>query len=232
MEKKPLVIETRNLTKKYLLDEVVVQALRGVSLSFGQGEFAAIMGPSGSGKSTLLHLMGGIDTPTSGAIRIDGEDITRFNDRQLSDLRRDKIGFIFQTFNLIPTLTAMENVLVPLMPRGGNLGEADERAKELLGRMGLEGRLNHMPGQLSGGERQRVAIARALINRPKIVLADEPTGELDSKNGSEVMKILEEMHELENVTVIVVTHDPAMAALTHKTVYLHDGRIQKITERK
>lgn len=225
------VIETRNLTKKYLLDDVVVQALRGVSVSFGQGEFVAVMGPSGSGKSTLLHLVGGIDTPTSGTVQIDREDVTRFNDRQLSDLRREKIGFIFQTFNLIPTLTAIENVLVPLMPRGGDLGEANERAKSLLERMGLGGRLNHMPGQLSGGERQRVAIARALINRPKIVLADEPTAELDSRTGREVMNILEEMHELEKVTVIVVTHDPAMAGLTHKTVYLHDGKIQKITER-
>lgn len=228
MEKKLLVIETRNLTKKYLLDDVVVQALRGVSVSFGQGEFVAVMGPSGSGKSTLLHLVGGIDTPTSGTVRIDGEDVTRFSDRQLSDLRREKIGFIFQTFNLIPTLTAIENVVVPLLPRGG---EANERARTLLERMGLIGRLNHMPGQLSGGERQRVAIARALINRPKIVLADEPTGELDSKNGKDVMRILEEMHELEKVTVIVVTHDPAMADLAHKIVYLHDGRIQKITER-
>lgn len=232
MEKKPLVIETRNLTKKYLLDDVVVRALRGVSVSFEQGEFAAVMGPSGSGKSTLLHLVGGIDTPTSGTVQIDREDVTRFNDRQLSDLRREKIGFIFQTFNLIPTLTAIENVLVPLMPRGGDLGEANERAKSLLERMGLGGRLNHMPGQLSGGERQRAAIARALINRPKIVLADEPTAELDSKAGREVMGILEEMHELEKVTVIVVTHDPAMAGITHKIVYLHDGRIQKIAERR
>lgn len=233
MAKKP-VIETRNLAKKYWLDRVIVQALRGVSLSFEQGEFVAVVGPSGSGKSTFLHLIGGIDTPTSGAVRIDGEDITRFNDRQLSDLRRDKIGFIFQTFNLIPTLTAVENVVVPLLPRGGDLvsGGANERAKSLLERMGLGSRLNHMPGQLSGGERQRVAIARALINRPKIVLADEPTGELDSKNGKEVMGILEEMHELERVTVVVVTHDPAMAELTHKIVYLHDGRVRKITERR
>lgn len=232
MEKPQVVIETRNLTKKYLLDDIVVHALRGVSIAFAQGEFAAVMGPSGSGKSTFLHLIGGIDTPTHGTVKIDGEDVTRFSDRQFSDLRREKLGFIFQTFNLIPTLTAIENVLVPLMPRGGDLNEADARAKELLGRMGLGGRLNHMPGQLSGGERQRVAIARALINRPKIVLADEPTAELDSKAGREVMRILEEMHELENVTVIVVTHDPAMAALTHKTVYLHDGRIQKIEARK
>lgn len=231
MAEKP-VIETRNLTKKYLLDEVVVQALRGVSVSFRQGEFAAIMGPSGSGKSTLLHLIGGIDTPTHGTVKIDGEDITRFSDRQLSDLRREKLGFIFQTFNLIPTLTAMENVLVPLLPRGGDLKEAEARAKELLGRMGLGGRLNHMPGELSGGERQRVAIARALINRPEIVLADEPTAELDSKAGREVMNILEEMHELEHVTVIIVTHDPAMAGLTHKIVFLHDGRVQRVTERR
>lgn len=226
------VIETRNLAKKYLLDDIEVQALHEVNVSFEQGEFAAIMGPSGSGKSTLLHMIGGIDTPTSGTVRIDGTDITLFSDNQLSDMRREKIGFIFQTFNLIPTLTAMENIVVPLLPTGSDLGEANERARTLLERMGLGGRLYHMPGQLSGGERQRVAIARALINRPKIVLADEPTGELDSKRGREVMDILEEMHELEKVTVIVVTHDPAMAALTHKIVYLHDGRVQKVIENK
>ncbi|MCS4542238.1 MAG: ABC transporter ATP-binding protein [Euryarchaeota archaeon] len=219
------MIEAKDLTKIYYLDAVQVQALDKINLKIEKGEFISVMGPSGSGKSTLLHLLGGIDRPTFGKIFINSADVTKLSDTELSDLRRDTVGFIFQIFNLIPTLTALENVMVPLFPRGADLKWVEERAKALLSMVGLKERMNHKPTQLSGGERQRVAIARSLVNQPQIILADEPTGELDSKTGREIILLMKKLNEEENVTVVIVTHDPRVSELTERIIYLQDGRI-------
>lgn len=221
------VIRTENLKKTYDLGPVKVEAVRGVSITIKERELVSIMGPSGSGKSTLMHLLGCLDTPTSGKYFLDGTDVSTLGENALADVRNRKIGFVFQTFNLLPHLTVLENVLLPVIynPQG-NLKKAEARAKEMLTQVGLGKRFNHLPAQLSGGERQRVAIVRALINEPVIVLADEPTGNLDTKTGLEIIKILRNLNEERGVTEIIVTHDPSITRFTHRTIHIRDGLIE------
>ncbi|MEM2866640.1 MAG: ABC transporter ATP-binding protein [Candidatus Hadarchaeales archaeon] len=220
-------METRDLKKIYQLGKVQVPALRGVTVKFFRGEMAVIMGPSGSGKTTLLNLIGTFDRPTSGRIYIDGQDLTRMGERELTRLRREKIGFVFQFYNLIPVLTAFENVELPMLISGKPREERRRRTEELLELVGLSQRGHHRPDELSGGEQQRVAIARALANRPSIVLADEPTGDLDTKTGREVVEALRRAAKEEEVAVIVVTHDPAVAERADRVLRIRDGRIVK-----
>ncbi|TMI17597.1 ABC transporter ATP-binding protein [Candidatus Bathyarchaeota archaeon] len=205
----------------------MVNALRGVNLTLYQAEFVVITGPSGSGKTTLLNIIGTLDKPSSGKVSIDGEDITGMKDGQLTKLRRYKIGFVFQFHNLIPVLTAQENVELPLLTAGVKSKAAQERASLMLERVGLKERLTHLPDELSGGEQQRVAIARALANHPKIILADEPTGDLDTKTGTEVVQIMYEAAKKENASVLVVTHDPVVADRAEKLFEMRDGMITK-----
>ena len=221
----PAVVELENLEKSYRLGKVTVNALRGVTLKIQRSEFMVIMGPSGSGKTTLLNIIGTLDKPSSGRALVDGEDIIRMNDGQLTRLRRHKIGFVFQFHNLIPVLTALENVELPLITSGVRRKESRDRAMELLRRVGLQDRTNHLPDELSGGEQQRVAIARALANHPRIVLADEPTGDLDTQTGFEVVQLLHSMAKQEGSSVVVVTHDPIVAARADRLVEMRDGRI-------
>ncbi len=221
------VIRTENLKKTYNLGPVKVQAVKGVSISVRKGELVSIMGPSGSGKSTLMHLLGCLDTPSGGKYYLDGEDVSSFNENKLALVRNRKIGFVFQTFNLLPHLTVLENVLLPVIYNpDGDLRVAEEKAKNLLKNVGLFERLNHLPAQLSGGERQRVAIVRALINDPVIVLADEPTGNLDTKTGLEIIRILKELNEKNGVTEIIVTHDQSITKFTHRIIHIRDGLIE------
>jgi putative ABC transport system ATP-binding protein len=221
----PTVVKLENLEKSYRLGRTTVEALRGVSLTLHEGEFMVVMGPSGSGKTTLLNLIGTLDKPTSGRAMIDGEDIAKMNDKQLTRLRRYKIGFVFQFHNLIPVLTALENVQLPLLTAGLGHKMSEVRANELLGRVGLRDRTDHLPDELSGGEQQRVAIARALANHPRIILADEPTGDLDTKTGSEVVQIMYAMAKEERTAVVVVTHDPIIAERADRLLEMRDGRI-------
>jgi putative ABC transport system ATP-binding protein len=202
-----------------------VIALDSVDLEIGRGEMVSIVGPSGSGKSTLLNLIGGLDRPTSGVIRIDGQDVAKLSDDDLTRLRRDKIGFIFQFFNLLPSLTCLENVALPLHLKGLPRRDIDKRARELLEMTHLEHRLDHLPDELSGGERQRVAIARALAFYPPVLLADEPTGNLDSRTGADILKLLHDLHQRLNATVLIVTHDSTVAESCPRTVTLRDARI-------
>jgi len=200
----------------------MIHAVDGLNLTVNKGDFLAIVGPSGSGKSTLLQLLGCLDKPTSGDIKIDDKDITRLNDRKLADLRQKKIGFIFQSFNLIPTLTARQNVEAAIAKRGRN---DKTRTLDVLEKVGLAERANQLPSLLSGGEQQRVAIARALINKPEIILADEPTGNLDSQTGKMIFDLLHQLSKSENTTVIVITHDLSIAGQTNKTYHLKDGKL-------
>jgi ABC-type lipoprotein export system ATPase subunit len=225
MNQNPFLVQTQALTKIYT-DGAQVRALDGVSLTIAEGEYSAILGPSGSGKSTLLHLIGTLDQPTSGQVVVDGVDASTLRGDALADFRRAKIGFVFQLFNLVPTLNALENVMLPLVPYQRGLPfNLKARGRELLQRIGLGNRLDHLPGQLSGGEQQRVAIARALINHPRLILADEPTGNLDTKIGEEIVKLLRQLNHEEGLTVVVVTHDTAIAAQADRTVQLRDGRL-------
>ena len=224
------VIELRNVVKEYILGKTIVKALRGVSLEIKKGEFVIIMGPSGSGKSTLLHIMGALDKPTSGKVFINGKDISLFDDWNLAMLRRKNIGFVFQTFNLVPTLNALENVMLPLEPIHMDEIEKIKRAKELLKLVGLEHRMLHKPAELSGGERQRVAIARALVNDPEIILADEPTGNLDTKTGLQIINAMRELNKKENKTIVIVTHDPTLLKYATKKVYIRDGTVERMEE--
>jgi len=223
------LIEIREVTKVYPMGEVVVRALRGVTLSIEHGEWVAIMGPSGSGKSTLMHIIGCLDTPTSGEYVLDGVNVSQMTDNQLAAIRNRKIGFVFQTFNLLARATALNQVMLPLQyTRDGArvpLAERRKRAEEALAMVGLSDRMHHRPSELSGGQRQRVAIARALVNAPSILLADEPTGNLDSKSGAEVMEIFHQLHEERGITVVMVTHDPAIAAHGRRIIYLMDGLV-------
>jgi putative ABC transport system ATP-binding protein len=219
------LIEARNLIKKYSLGEVEISALRGVSLNVNEGELISLIGPSGSGKSTLMHILGCLDTPTSGEYFLDGVNVSQLQDIELAKIRNQKIGFVFQTFNLLPHLTVLENVLLPVQyTPSADVRKARERAIELLGQFGLENRVKNRPTQLSGGEMQRVAIARALINNPKILLADEPTGNLDSKTGLEILKIFKELHK-EGMTEIIVTHDLNITKFTERIIRIKDGLI-------
>ena len=211
------------VTRRYGDGESAVDALRGVTLEVPKAQFTAVMGPSGSGKSTLMHMLAGLDTPTSGTVSIGGEDITKLNDKQLTKLRRKHIGFVFQSFNLLPTLTAEENVLLPLSIAGRKPDRAALDA--LLFRVGLTERRGHRPSELSGGQQQRVAIARALVSRPTILFADEPTGNLDSTSGAEVLRLLREAVELDGQTTLMVTHDARAAATADRVLFLADGRI-------
>lgn len=219
------VLQAANLKKDLKVGEVTVHALRGVSLEVKRGEFMAIIGPSGSGKSTLLGLIGGLDTPTSGQVIIDGVDITSLNERALTRIRNEKIGFVFQQFNLIPTLTALENVALPIQFSAKAKTNANKRAKELLDLFGLGDRLHHRPAQLSGGQQQRVAIARSLANQPPLLLGDEPTGNLDTASSEVVMNALREVQRTMKTTVILVTHDMEIASEVDRLVTLVDGKI-------
>ena len=220
------VVRATEITKEFRTGKVVVHALRGVSLEIEAGEMVAIVGPSGSGKSTLLGLLGGLDTPTSGRVEVDSLDITDMNESQLADVRSAKIGFVFQTFNLIPTLTALENVALPAQfARSRSKVKPTRRARELLTTVGLGDRLKHRPAELSGGEQQRVALARAMVNQPALILADEPTGNLDSASGERILEALEQMRRETGTTLVVVSHDPSVAARADRVLQLHDGRI-------
>ncbi len=219
------ILEANDLHKQYALGLHGVKALDGVNLQVEPGEFVAIMGPSGSGKSTLLHLLGGLDQPSSGEIFLDGKNISILPDRESTLIRRRSIGFVFQFFNLLPTLSAEENILLPLIIDGKNTKDYQDRLNSLLIRVGLVDRRHHKPDQLSGGEQQRVALARALMTNPAILLADEPTGNLDTRNGSEVMKLLEDTSRELNQTIIMVTHDPKAAAYADRIIFLQDGKI-------
>jgi putative ABC transport system ATP-binding protein len=224
------VIELRGVSKFFLGKRKVV-ALEGVDLSIKRGEMVSIVGPSGSGKSTLLNLIGGLDRPSEGEIEIDGSLVARMNDDELTRTRRDKIGFIFQFFNLLPTLTCVENVSLPLHLRGWPRRKIEERAKELLSLVQLGERMDHLPDELSGGERQRVAIARALSIYPPILLADEPTGNLDSSTGIEILKLIRDVHARLGSTVLIVTHDPAVAESCARTIHIRDGRVHQDVRR-
>jgi putative ABC transport system ATP-binding protein len=218
------MIEVQNLTKTLSSGTQKLEILRGIDLAIGRGEVLAIEGPSGSGKSTLLGLLAGFDSPTSGSIKIDGEEITTLDEDQLALLRGKKLGFVFQSYNLIPTLTAEENVVLPLELRGDS-NKSENRARELLSAVGLEARLSHYPVQLSGGEQQRVALARAFACSPSILLADEPTGNLDTATGSLVLEMLLKLNRSQGATLVIVTHDPALSRMTDRVVRLRDGRI-------
>jgi putative ABC transport system ATP-binding protein len=218
-------IETHGLCKHYGTGPTAVRALDEVDFTAARGEFVAIMGPSGSGKSTLLHLLGGLETPTSGRVVVAGQEVDGAEDRDLTRLRRDHLGFIFQFFNLLPSLTAIENVYLPALIARRRTEDLEGRARALLDRVRLGDRAEHTPSELSGGQQQRVSIARALFLEPEIVLADEPTGNLDSYSGGEVLKILREISSVDGRTVVMVTHDPAAAAVADRVVFLRDGRI-------
>ena len=223
------MIEIESITKVYQMGEVQVHALRGVSLSIERGEWVAIMGPSGSGKSTLMHVIGCLDTPTSGAYQLDGVEVGGMDENQLAAVRNRQIGFVFQTFNLLARTSALKQVMLPMQyTRNGAripLDERARRAREALEMVGLGDRMNHLPTELSGGQQQRVAIARALVNNPAIIMADEPTGNLDSKSGAEVMEILKRLHKERGITVVMVTHDEELGVQAERIVRLYDGLV-------
>lgn len=219
-------IQLSNVTKIYQLGGETVHALAGLTLSISPGEFTAIMGPSGSGKSTLMNILGCLDRPTSGSYMLDGQEVATLNDDQLAITRNKKIGFVFQSFNLLPRMTTLQNVALPMVYAGVEKKERLERAAQVLAMVGLEGRMNHQPNELSGGQRQRVAIARSLVNDPTIIMADEPTGNLDTKSGDEVMNIFSELNT-QGRTIILVTHEPDIAEYAGRVVYVRDGLIER-----
>lgn len=224
MDKEPL-IKLENIWKIYQLGEMELNILKGVSLEIHPGAFLTIMGPSGSGKSTLLHIVGVLDIPTKGKVFLEGEDVSKLSKDELAGIRGQKIGFVFQQFNLLSNLTALENIMLPMIFQGIPEGKRRERAKRLLSFFELEKRFSHKPNELSGGEQQRVAIARALVNNPEIIVADEPTGNLDSTTGKKIMDILINLHKKEKKTVVVVTHDPNIASYSEQIINIKDGRI-------
>jgi putative ABC transport system ATP-binding protein len=224
------LIETHDLWKTYVMGDEEIHALRGVSISIERGEYVAIMGPSGSGKSTLMNLIGCLDTPTKGSYLLNEKEVAAMNDDELARIRNEEIGFVFQTFNLLPRATALHNVELPLVYAGVSSKVRQERAKQALEKVELMSRASHRPNELSGGQRQRVAIARALVNNPSILLADEPTGNLDSKTGAEIMGVFARLHEAGN-TIIVVTHEADIAAFAHRVVSIRDGQVEKDAKR-
>ncbi len=221
----PAVIETNDLRKVYTMGETEVQALRGVSITINKGELVAIVGPSGSGKSTLMAILGALDKPSSGSYRLDGVEIGQMSEDSLSDIRNYRIGFVFQKFNLLARSSALTNVALPLVYAGVNAKEREARAKKVLELVDLGERMHHKPNELSGGQQQRVAIARALINNPAIILADEPTGNLDSKTGEEIMKLFRQLHQEQGITLIIVTHSPEVAEQVERVITMRDGTV-------
>ena len=224
------LIETVDLWKTYAMGTEEIHALRGVSLQIERGEYVAVMGPSGSGKSTLMNLIGCLDTPSRGSYLLNGKQVSQMNDNELARIRNEEIGFIFQTFNLLPRATALRNVELPLVYAGVPAKQREQRARGALEQVELGTRMAHRPNELSGGQRQRVAIARALVNNPSILLADEPTGNLDSKTGTEIMSVFERLHKAGN-TIVVVTHEADVAAYAYRTIHLRDGQIENDVRR-
>tara|TARA_B110000211_G_scaffold230918_1_gene291440 strand:+ start:1125 stop:1811 length:687 start_codon:yes stop_codon:yes gene_type:complete len=220
-----LVIKIRNITRDFPLGNEIVKVLKGIDLDIEQGDYVALMGPSGSGKSTLMNLLGCLDTPTSGSYFLSGNDVSNMSDDDLAEIRNKEIGFVFQTFNLLPRTTALENVALPMVYAGVPKGDRKIRAEEVLAEVGLADRMDHKPNQLSGGQRQRVAVGRALVNKPSIILADEPTGNLDSVTSLEILTLFDEIHKQGN-TVIVVTHEEEVAEHAHRIIRLRDGIIE------
>ncbi len=225
------VIEIRNIIRDFKLGQETVHVLKGIDLDIKRGEYLAIMGPSGSGKSTLMNLLGCLDTPTSGSYNLNGNDVSQMTDDELAEIRNTEIGFVFQTFNLLPRTTALENVALPMIYAGASKKQRQLRATEVLSDVGLADRMDHKPNQLSGGQRQRVAVGRALVNKPSIILADEPTGNLDSKTGMEIMGLFDDIHKAGN-TVIMVTHEEEVAAHAHRIIRLRDGMVESDTYNK
>ncbi len=219
------VIELRTITRDFPLGHEIIKVLKGINLDIERGEYVAFMGPSGSGKSTLMNLLGCLDTPTSGSYILNGNDVSKMSDDELAEIRNKEIGFVFQTFNLLPRTTALENVALPMVYAGASKSARTERAKEVLTNVGLADRMDHKPNQLSGGQRQRVAVGRALVNKPSIILADEPTGNLDSITSLEIMHLFDEIHAAGN-TVILVTHEEEVAMHAHRIIRLRDGVIE------
>ena len=227
---KPL-IKISNLKRDFQLGEETIYVLKGIDLQINKGEYVALMGPSGSGKSTLMNLLGCLDTPTSGNYILNGKDVSQMQDDDLAEIRNKEIGFVFQTFNLLPRTTALDNVALPMIYSGYSKSDRNKRATEVLTQVNLADRMDHQPNQLSGGQRQRVAIARALVNKPSIILADEPTGNLDSKTSLEIMNLFNDIHKNGN-TVILVTHEEDIAKYAHRIIRLRDGLIESDTENK
>jgi len=220
------LIEVRDLWKTYVMGSEEIHALRGVSIQIERGEYVAIMGPSGSGKSTLMNLIGCLDTPTKGSYLLNEKQVGQMNDNELAQIRNEEIGFVFQTFNLLPRASALQNVELPLVYAGVATRDRQARARGALEKVELGSRMTHKPNELSGGQRQRVAIARALVNNPSILLADEPTGNLDSKTGNEIMALFARLHQAGN-TIVLVTHEAEIAAYAHRTIHLRDGQVEK-----
>ncbi len=220
------IIELQNIVKNYYVGSIVVEALRSISINIKRNEYVAIMGPSGSGKSTLMNLIGCLDTATSGNYILNGTDVSKMEDNQLAEIRNREIGFVFQTFNLLPRYSALENVMLPMVYAGAPKHHRIERAKEVIESVQLTDRMDHKPNELSGGQRQRVAVARALVNKPSIILADEPTGNLDSKTSRDIMALLDAIHDLGN-TIILVTHEEDIAQHAHRIIRLIDGKVAK-----
>jgi putative ABC transport system ATP-binding protein len=220
------LIDTQDIWKTYVMGSEEIHALRGVSIGIERGEYVAIMGPSGSGKSTLMNLIGCLDTPSKGSYLLNGKQVSQMNDNELARIRNQEIGFVFQTFNLLPRATALQNVELPLVYAGVQGKDRNQRARAALDKVELTSRMGHRPNELSGGQRQRVAIARALVNNPSILLADEPTGNLDSKTGSEIMSLFARLHEAGN-TIVLVTHEAEVAAFARRTIHIRDGKVEK-----
>lgn len=224
------LIETTDLWKTYVMGSEEIHALRGVSIQIERGEYVAIMGPSGSGKSTLMNLIGCLDTPSKGSYLLNGKQVSQMNDNELARIRNEEIGFVFQTFNLLPRATALHNVELPLVYAGISAKDRQERARQALEKVDLGTRMTHRPNELSGGQRQRVAIARALVNDPSILLADEPTGNLDSKTGLEIMNVFERLHKTGN-TIVLVTHEADVAAFAYRAIHIRDGMVENDVRR-
>ncbi|WPR71294.1 ABC transporter ATP-binding protein [Flavobacterium sp. NG2] len=225
------LIKIKNIKRNFSLGDETVYVLKGIDLEINKGEYVALMGPSGSGKSTLMNLLGCLDTPTSGTYILNGKDVSKMRDNELAEIRNKEIGFVFQTFNLLPRMTALDNVALPMIYAGYSKSERKARAEAVLNQVSLADRMDHQPNQLSGGQRQRVAVARALVNKPSIILADEPTGNLDSKTSVEIMTLFNEIHANGN-TVILITHEEEIAAYAHRIIRLRDGMIESDTRKE